>query len=320
MGTTLSTTNLTVTVSEQLVSNGQIFNYQNQLVVPNIKPFDPRVMTIPLTEVPIIDFADEVGAGTFITENMRYLRIANKDDTNWIRVRLKKIFSNQIATLGSITAGSKYLNGTYNNVILTGGTGSGATATILVNGSGIYALGTITAGTGYVNGTYTSVPLTGGSGSGALATIVVSGTSVTSVTISTVGTGYTVGNVLSASNTNLGGSGSGFSIPVSTLAGGVTAVTLVNAGTEYTNGDSLTAPSSVLGTLGSGFSIPVSTVQTVVDIFDTKVDAGNFLIIGSTDISVSDTDSSFSSFVNIASISAEADTAPVDIEYFIASV
>jgi len=90
--------------------------------------------------------------------------------------------TNVISALGTITGGSGYTNGTYTNVPLTGGSGTGAVA----------------------------------------ATVVVSVGTVTSVTIATNGTGvnYAYGDTLSASNTNLGGTGSGFSIPVGLLSAG----------------------------------------------------------------------------------------------------
>lgn len=84
-----------------------------------------------------------------------------------------------ITTLGSITAGSGYNNGTYYNVELTGGSGS--------------------------------------LGAPANATIIVSGGAVTSVTLTDGGSLYAVGDVLSAANTSIGGSGSGFSIPVTAI-------------------------------------------------------------------------------------------------------
>lgn len=87
------------------------------------------------------------------------------------------IVQGAIATLGTITAGSGYIAGVYSNIALTGGSGSGVTATITV-GSG---------------GTVTAVSLTNG------------------------GNFYVVGNTLTTANTNLGGSGSGFSIPVLTI-------------------------------------------------------------------------------------------------------
>lgn len=80
-----------------------------------------------------------------------------------------------VAKLGTLTAGTLYTEGTYTGVALTGGTGSGAKATIVVGAGG----------------------------------------TVTSVTITTDGKGYAVGDELSATAADIGGTGSGFKVAVS---------------------------------------------------------------------------------------------------------
>ncbi len=54
-----------------------------------------------------------------------------------------------IATLGAITAGSGYTNGTYTGIPLSGGTGKGATATITVAGGVVTVVTLVNKGTGY---------------------------------------------------------------------------------------------------------------------------------------------------------------------------
>jgi hypothetical protein len=76
-----------------------------------------------------------------------------------------------------VNVGSLYVPGTYSDVSMTGGSGSDATATIVVGSSG----------------------------------------AISSVTLKNGGQFYAVGDVLSASNSSLGNSGSGFTINVSTV-------------------------------------------------------------------------------------------------------
>ena len=85
-----------------------------------------------------------------------------------------------VATLGTITGGSGYTNGTYTGVTLTTKSGTAPSAS-------------------------------------PIATVVVSGGAVTSVTITSAGSGVDTTTVLTASSTTLGASGSGFSVPVATV-------------------------------------------------------------------------------------------------------
>jgi len=78
------------------------------------------------------------------------------------------ITSSNIKTLGTITPGSGYVNGSYTNVPLTGGSGANAEATIGVSGGQVSTV-TITArGAGYIIGNTLSASNTnlGGTGSG----------------------------------------------------------------------------------------------------------------------------------------------------------
>lgn len=60
------------------------------------------------------------------------------------------IFVGQISTLGTLTGGTGYGNGTYTDVPLTGGAGSGARATVVVAGGIVTSVTITTKGAGYV--------------------------------------------------------------------------------------------------------------------------------------------------------------------------
>jgi hypothetical protein len=90
-------------------------------------------------------------------------------------------FSGGVVATSITNGGSLYTVGTYTGVPLTGGSGAGALATVVVS--------TVT-----INGVPTN--------------------QVTSVVITTAGSAYVVGDVLSASAASIGGTGSGFTLSV----------------------------------------------------------------------------------------------------------
>lgn len=174
-----------------------------------------------------------------------------------------------IGSLHSLTGGSGYTKGVYDQVPLTGGTGSGATANITVGTAvgQILTLGSITAGSLYTTGTYNGVPLsyvTSGAGTGATANVTVAGGAVTAVTIVNGGIGYSDADSLTVIAADIGGTGSGFHVPVATIGtGAVTAVTLEKPGVGYAPTDSLGASAAIIGAGGTSFAIVVNTVNTV---------------------------------------------------------
>lgn len=75
---------------------------------------------------------------------------------------------NGVGTVGTITGGSAYTNGTHNNVPLTGGTGTGATANITVAAGAVTAVNIVSKGRGYTAADELSANATdmGGTGTG----------------------------------------------------------------------------------------------------------------------------------------------------------
>ena len=192
----------------------------------------------------------------------------NRPATNQFYISASELSASLVnggaVTAGTIVGGFSYSNGTHVGVPLSGGSGSGALASVTVTfnavsgvtitaGGGVYQVGdvlsadalalggailaqSLVSGTGYTTpGTYTGVSLVGGSGTGATATMVVGSGVVLSATIANRGQDYRVGDILTANTADLGGAGSGFEVLVSSVAssgsGFSYTVTAVNTGT-----------------------------------------------------------------------------------------
>ena len=111
-------------------------------------------------------------SGSTITNELSFI-LGPKPDQNY-QTELHyyyypdSIIQAQINTLGTITGGSGYVNGTYFDVPLTGGSGTGAIATIVVSGNAVTSVTLSSSGCEYaVNNTLSAAASSlGGSGSG----------------------------------------------------------------------------------------------------------------------------------------------------------
>ena len=82
MATTIPSSTMTVTVSESLILGGYPQGTTNSFTISQVSEVSRRIVIVPITEVIIVSMSTAVGAGTFVTGNVKYIRITNKDDKN----------------------------------------------------------------------------------------------------------------------------------------------------------------------------------------------------------------------------------------------
>jgi hypothetical protein len=113
-------------------------------------------------------------------EEIQLLYKASDEETLKVIKDLKiKDISGSVSTVSIESAGNNYGIGTFTNISLVGGNGSGAKASVVVNGSGRISLVTITSqGEGYLPTDELTVPSLGGppSGSGGVVKVLLSNT------------------------------------------------------------------------------------------------------------------------------------------------
>lgn len=88
MATTITPATLTVTITEAVSLNNKSYGNSNVLTVANINETDQRILTIPTSEIGVVTFGSAAGAGTFVRSAVQYLRITNRDDTNFISIHI----------------------------------------------------------------------------------------------------------------------------------------------------------------------------------------------------------------------------------------
>ena len=91
MASTVTASTATVTISEVLTLGGIDRGGVHTRTITSVAEADRRVMTVSSSgEMDLIELNTANGQGKFVRSSIRYIRITNLDDTNFIRVRFKK--------------------------------------------------------------------------------------------------------------------------------------------------------------------------------------------------------------------------------------
>ena len=91
MASTVVPSTATITISEGLTLGGVDRSGTHTRTITSVAEADRRVMTVSSSgEIDLIELNTANGQGKFVRASVKYIRITNLDDTNFIRVRFKK--------------------------------------------------------------------------------------------------------------------------------------------------------------------------------------------------------------------------------------
>ncbi len=123
MATTLTAATLTVTHTETINLNGSPQGATNSYEVASINEISKRIISIPTSEVTIVNFGTSVAAGQFDESKVKYIRLTNKDNLNFLYMVFKNEYNNEFCV--KLDAGQSFI---YN-----GDSDSGVIDTMLAN-------------------------------------------------------------------------------------------------------------------------------------------------------------------------------------------
>ena len=95
MASTITAATMTVTISESITLNGKNQGGTQTLSIPSIATVSRRIVDVPTSEVTIASMSTAVAAGTFVEGDVRYIRITNLDDTNFVYLVFKNEYNNE---------------------------------------------------------------------------------------------------------------------------------------------------------------------------------------------------------------------------------
>ena len=97
MATTIAAAPLTVTISENIALQGKKLGTVTINTIQNIKAADKRILTATTDKLEYAAFGTGVSKGTYNEANVRYIRITNKDDENFVVLFFTNESSDEVA-------------------------------------------------------------------------------------------------------------------------------------------------------------------------------------------------------------------------------
>ena len=108
MATTVLNANLTVTVTDSVTLNGQSYGNTNTLTVAAIDEVYSRVVEVPISAFTnVLELGAASGQGILKAADVKYIRITNLDDTNYVNL---KVFGTDAMVI-KLEAGKSFMLG-----------------------------------------------------------------------------------------------------------------------------------------------------------------------------------------------------------------
>lgn len=108
MATTVTNANLSVTITDAVTLNGQAYGNTNTLTIGSIDEVYSRVVEVPISAfTDILQLSTSTGQGKLSAANVKYIRITNLDDTNYVNL---KVFGTDAMVI-KLEAGKSFILG-----------------------------------------------------------------------------------------------------------------------------------------------------------------------------------------------------------------
>ena len=90
MATSITPATLTVTITESVTLNGSDRGSTATLIIANVAETDNRIVNVGTAEVDVIGVAAANAQGAFVRTDVKYIRLTNLDDTNYVTLGVSK--------------------------------------------------------------------------------------------------------------------------------------------------------------------------------------------------------------------------------------
>ena len=77
---------MTVTVNESITIGNENYDSRSQFQVAGVNEVSKRIFTVPTHQVNVLLLSSSAGAGTYASGSLKYARITNLDNENFIRL------------------------------------------------------------------------------------------------------------------------------------------------------------------------------------------------------------------------------------------
>ena len=88
MATTVTASTLKVTVKEEITLNGVKHEYKQEQSIASVNMIAQRIVRVPTALKTVLSFSTAIAAGTYVAGDIKYIRVTNLDDTNYVTLGL----------------------------------------------------------------------------------------------------------------------------------------------------------------------------------------------------------------------------------------